>query len=583
MPRTDQDTKAPRLIRPPAAAIGQALSRAWSLPPRRNRVAVVRDVAVPMSDGTVLRADHYLPVTDRRVATVLVRSPYGRGFPYNVSAQLIAERGFHVLLQSVRGTFGSGGVFDPMRHEAADGQDTVGWLRRQHWFDGRLATYGLSYLGFVQWALAQDPPPELVAAVIQVGPHDFSRAAYHHGAFDLQNFLGWSDMVAHQETTGAVSGLWRMATSDRRLRPALNGLPVTASGRDLLGTGAPWFEGWLEHPDLADPFWAPLQCGAALERIAVPTLLVGGWQDLFLEQTLEQYQVLSGRGVPTRLLVGPWTHVEVATKGGTVMAESLAWLDRYAGLEATANGGDPDTSTPDTSTPDTSTPDTSTPAENSVRVWVGGKGAGAGWREVSGWPPAGPREQRWYLGPHGSLTANVPAATGTPPARFRYDPADPTPSVGGATMTPTAGVRDNRDLEARSDVLVFTSEPLAGPVEILGEVAAELSVSRDNPHADLFVRLCDVDEKGRSRNVCDGIVRLTAADPGDGVVRVSLLGAGHRFGLGHRLRLQVSGGAHPRFARNPGTGQVEARAQDLVPTAYQIDLGASALLLPVTG
>ena len=151
-------------------------------------------------------------------------------------------------------------------------------------------------------------------------------------------------------------------------------------------------------------------------------------------------------------------------------------------------------------------------------------------------------------------------------------------------MTPTAGVRDNRALEARADVLVFTSEPLAGPVEILGEVAAELSVARDNPHADLFVRLCDVDEKGRSRNVCDGIVRLTAADPGDGVVRVSLLGAAHQLrardtGSGSRS----AGGAHPRFARNPGTGQVEAPARDLVPTAYQIDLGASALLLPVTG
>ena len=410
MQKTDQEAKAPRLIGPAAAALGQAISRAWSLPPRRNRVAVVRDVAVPMSDGTVLRADHYLPVTDRRLATVLVRSPYGRGFPYNVlSAQLIAERGFHVLLQSVRGTFGSGGVFDPMRHEAADGQDTVAWLRRQHWFDGRLATYGLSYLGFVQWALAQDPPPELVAAVIQVGPHDFSRAAYHHGAFDLQNFLGWSDMVSHQETTGAVGGLWRMATSDRRLRPALNGLPVTASARDLLGTGAPWFEGWLEHPDLADPFWAPLQCGAALQRIAVPTLLVGGWQDLFLEQTLEQYQVLSGRGVPTRLLVGPWTHVEVATKGGAVLAESLAWLDRYAGPGVTANA----------SAPDTGAADTSTPVENSVRVWVGGKGAGAGWREVSGWPPAGPREQRWYLGPDGSLTRQRPGG--------RRDPARPVP------------------------------------------------------------------------------------------------------------------------------------------------------------
>ena len=107
-------------------------------------------------------------------------------------------------------------------------------------------------------------------------------------------------------------------------------------------------------------------------------------------------------------------------------------------------------------------PDTSTAAGNSVRVWVGGKGAGAGWREISGWPPAGPREQRWYLGPHGSLTAGGPADAGTPPARFRYDPADPTPSVGGATMTPSAGVRDNRALEARADVLVFTSEPLAG-------------------------------------------------------------------------------------------------------------------------
>ena len=117
-------------------------------------------------------------------------------------------------------------------------------------------------------------------------------------------------------------------------------------------------------------------------------------------------------------------------------------------------------------------------------------------------------------------------------------------------MTLTAGVRDNQAVEQRSDVLLFTSEPLAGPVEILGEVAAELAVARDNPHADLFVRLCDVDARGRSRNVCDGIVRLTAKDP-DGLVRVPLIGAGHRFAPGHRIRLQVAGGAHPRFARNP--------------------------------
>ena len=165
--------------------------------------------------------------------------------------------------------------------------------------------------------------------MVLVGPHDFSQAAYHDGAFDLQNFLGWSEMIAHQETTRTLSGLWRMATTERRLRPALNGAPVTASARDLLGTRAPWFEGWLEHPDATDPFWAPLQCGAALQRTTVPTLLVGGWQDLFLAQTLEQYRVLSGRGVPTRLLVGPWTHLEVETKGATAIAEGLAWLDRH--------------------------------------------------------------------------------------------------------------------------------------------------------------------------------------------------------------------------------------------------------------
>jgi putative CocE/NonD family hydrolase len=562
------EDSTPALAGPGSAVITRALGRAWSLPPRRNRVAVARNLGIPMSDGVALQADHYFPVTDRQTATVLVRTPYGRGFPFSLDVGLIAERGFHVLVQSVRGTFGSGGEFDPMRREAADGQDTVAWLRQQHWFDGRLATYGLSYLGFVQWALALDPPPELAAAVVLVGPHDFSQAAYHHGAFDLQNFLGWSEMVAHQETTGTLSGLWRMATTERRLRPALNGLPVTASARDLLGTGAPWFEGWLEHPDVTDPFWAPLQCGAALQRTTVPTLLVGGWQDLFLAQTLEQYRVLSGRGVPTRLLVGPWTHLDVGTRAGAAIAESLAWLDRYLGPAATT-GAAADAAAGE---------ETGGPPENSVRVWVGGTQA-PGWREVSGWPPAGPREQRWYLGPHGTLSPRQASAPGS--ARFRYDPADPTPSVGGAVMTFSAGVRDNQAVEQRSDVLVFTSEPLAEPLEILGEVAAELTVARDNPHADLFVRLCDVDAKGRSRNVCDGIVRLTTKDPDDGVVRVSLIGVAHQFAPGNRIRLQVAGGAHPRFGRNPGTGQVEAPARDLVPTGYQIDLAASALLLPV--
>jgi uncharacterized protein len=556
--RQSTDRRTPRPVGPAAAAVSKMLSRAWSLPPQRNFVAIDRNVQVPMSDGTVLLADHYLPTTSQPAATVLVRCPYGRGAPFSLlQAQLVAERGFHVLLQSCRGTFGSGGQFEPMRREASDGQDTVAWLRGQSWFDGRLATFGASYLGFVQWALALDPPPELVAAVVVVGPHDFSRTAYRNGAFDLYNFLSWSDLIVHQEHVNPVSGMVRTVTADRRLRSALDRAPVTEGARDLLGTGAPWFETWLEHPQLTDPFWAPLQCGAALQRISVPTLLIGGWQDLFLEQTIEQFGALAERGVPTRMLIGAWTHVDTATKAGPAFAEGLAWLERHAGQIP----GEPATG-------------------HSVRVWVGGARE---WREMATWPPDGQAPQRWYLGPDGTLSPKEPP-DGTP-ATFRYDPADPTPSVGGAILALNAGVRDNRAVEQRPDVLVFSSEPLGEPIEVIGDVTAELHVTRDNPNADLFVRLCDVDPPGdaksRSRNVCDGIVRLTDADPLSGTVRVSLIGAAHRFGRGHRLRLQVAGGAHPRFARNPGNGQVDAPAKDFVVTHYSVQ-SPSALVVSQT-
>jgi uncharacterized protein len=562
---SSRKTAHPRPLHPAAAALGRVLARTWSLPPARNRVAVERDVQVPMSDGAILLADHYIPVSVAAAATVLVRCPYGRRGPFALqNAQLLAERGFHVVLQSCRGTFGSGGEFAPMRNEITDGQDTVAWLRRQNWFDGRLVTYGASYLGFVQWALAMDPPPELVAAIVHVGPHDFSRSAYRNGVFDLYNYVAWTDLVAHQENTNPVKGLVRMATAERRLRPVLDRLPVTAGVPDLLGREPVWSERWLEHPQLTDPFWTPLQCAAALQRITVPVLLVGGWHDLFIEQTLEQYRTLAARGVPTRLLVGPWSHLDLTAKGTAAIVESMAWLDRFASPGKARSQH--------------------VASEHSVRVWVGGEGAGE-WRETPRWPAPGTTLQRWHLGAHGSLSTREPSAD-VPAVGFRYDPADPTPSPGGAILAVTGGSRDNRAVERRLDVLVFSSGPLEEPVEVVGEVAAELSVVRDNPYADLFVRLCDVDPRGRSWNVCDGIVRLTGEEPLVGTVRVSLIGAAHRFGRGHRIRLQVAGGAHPRFARNPGNGQAVAVAEDLVPTQYEIGLDAahpSMLLLPATG
>jgi len=168
-----------------------------------------------MRDGVTLLADHYAPTGAPSHGTILVRSPYGRSgaaVPAVVTyGRIFAERGYHVLWQSCRGTFGSSGDFEPMVHEADDAHDTVSWLRDQPWFEGRLATVGASYAGYTQWALLTDPPPELVTAVITVGPHDLSASLFGSGAFHLNDFLLWSDTVAHQEEDGLVGGLWRRA------------------------------------------------------------------------------------------------------------------------------------------------------------------------------------------------------------------------------------------------------------------------------------------------------------------------------------------------------------------------------------
>ena len=426
-----------------------------------------------------------------------------------------------------------------MRHEIADGQDTVAWLREQSWFEGRLATYGASYLGFVQWALAMDPPPELVAAIVHIGPHDFSRSAYRNGVFDLYNYVSWSDLIAHQERTRALPALVRLATAERRLRPVLDRLPVEAGFRDLLGREPTSSERWLEHPQLGDPFWAPLQCGAALERITVPVLVVGGWHDLFIEQTLEQYRTLTARGVPTRLLVGLWTHLDLTNKGSAAVVESLAWLDRYAG---------PRKSGPRPASAGAARPD------RSVRIGVGGEGRGSGASSPTGRRPA-PRSSagtsaRTARSAPGAVLEGRPSASATTRPTLRRRRA-------ARSWRLTGGSRDNRAVERRLDVLVFSSDPLDEPLEVIGEVAAELSVTRDNAYADLFVRLCDVDPRGRSWNICDGIVRLTDAR------------SAHRHGAGEpdrrgapvrpRAPDQAPGGRRSAPAVRPQPGQRAGR------------------------
>jgi uncharacterized protein len=298
---------------PPGLAsrvIDSITRRVMGLSHRKGGYRVAKAIPVPTGDGIQLLTDHYIP-EGRAAGTILMRGPYGRGFPANNTfGALFAGAGLHVLIQSVRGTFGSTGAHEPFVTEAADGQDTVAWLRTQPWFDGRLATMGGSYLGLCQWALLEDPPPELRACVIVVGPHDFGRALYGTGAFSPAMGFGWNEAMATQGMGGQFSRLARMLTVEKRTHSGLYHLPLARAAEPLLHGRAAWYNDWLSHEDLDDWFWEPYRHPMALQQIQVPTLLVGGWQDIFLAQTIEQYLTLRDRHVDAALTVGPWTHLD---------------------------------------------------------------------------------------------------------------------------------------------------------------------------------------------------------------------------------------------------------------------------------
>jgi putative CocE/NonD family hydrolase len=515
---------------------------------------ITRDIPIATRDGITLLADHLAPTGVSR-GTLLLRGPYGFSGPMMSSiGGVYALRGYHVVLARCRGTFGSGGQFDPMVNEVNDAADTVAWLREQPWFTGRFATIGQSYLGFTQWALLMDPPPELATAVIQVAPHDFSRVAYLGGAFTLHDFLTWTDLVTHQEGSNALRQLPGMITETRRVGGALRSLPIARAAEPLCGDRATWFEGWVSHRDLDDPFWKPMQLRAALDRVQVPVLLQTGWQDIFLQQTLGHYEYLRDRGVDVALTVGPWTHYGFAFRGGTVaVPESLDWF-----AEHLANSGPRVRTSP-------------------VRTFITGAKQ---WQDLPTWPPP---VKTWTLYPRadGSLAeVTVDSTVSSGPRSFTYDPNDPTPTVGGRVMSRVyGGYKNDTALAKRPDVLTFTGQPLTRSVLAAGTPVIELDHHTDNPHVDLFVRISEVNAKGKSRNVSDGFLRLSP-EQSNGVVRIEMDPINHRFAAGSQIRLMVAGGSFPHWERQLGTDEDPALGTTMRASRRTINLSGTRLELP---
>ncbi|MBT2211529.1 CocE/NonD family hydrolase [Actinomadura sp. NEAU-AAG7] len=523
-----------------------------------HRVRVERDLEVPAADGVTLLADRYAPADVERAPVVLVRSPYGRRGPFGLMCgQAFASQGFQAVVQSARGGFGSGGVFEPL-DEREDGLATIAWLREQEWFGGAFAMHGPSYLGYVQWAVAAEAGPALKALSMQVTASTFRDAVNVGGAFALESALIWVDLTARMKHS--LSGITTGIMSPRRARrAALSGRPLAELDRLATGAQQRFFQELLANG--ADtPFWDRRDFSATVSRVDAPVNMTGGWYDIFLPWQLRDYAALRAAGHRPYLTIGPWFHADQRMMRGSV-GEAVKWFRAHL-LD-----------------------DPSQLREQPVRLFVTGA---AEWREFPDWPVPGMAEERWHLQPDGALAPAGPPESD--PDSYRYDPRHPTPFLGGPTLLgETRPSTDQRRLERRRDVLTYTSAVLEEDLEIIGPVAADLRVRSNREHTDFVVRLCDVAPDGESLNLCEGMRRLVPGAPeagADGVRRVAveLWPAGHRFRRGHRVRVQVASGAYPRVARNPGTGEPIGTATAML-TADQEVLHSpahpSAVLLPV--
>ena len=542
-----------------ARAVGRA-------EPGPYEIEIQRDLRVPMDDGVELLADLITPVgAPAGSATILLRGPYGRRGLSAVAARSLARQGCTVIYQSCRGTFGSGGRFTPFVDEEADGLATHRWVRAQPWFSGTLVTYGPSYLGFTQWAVAgrlrrEQPDEAPDGYVLLITTPDFGAPTWYGGTFSLQTALGWSRTM---DRIGRGSSMLTMMLPDPKLRRAFGVLPL---GRgDVAATGHPlhWYRDWIAHELVGDDYWERISYESSVTDITAPVLMVTGWYDLFLPWQLRTYAALVEAGNQPWLTIGPWAHVSPQMAGPT-HADTVAFLRERVG-------------------------DTPSTRRSPVRAYRTGAER---WHDLPAWPPPGVTGEEWFLRSDGGFG---PAGATGGLTSYVYEPNDPTPSVGGPSLErATTLPEDNARHERRRDVISFRSAPLAAPLTLAGESMARLRVRGSAPSFDVFVRITDVRPDGRVITVCDGIRRIGSiatreGDPApdeDGFreIEIVLLPTFHEFAAEHRIGVQISSGSHPLYARNPGTGEPAASAERTVPSRQEISHDgpwASRIELPV--
>jgi len=529
-------------------------------------VRVESDVDVPMRDGCQLKADIYYPVTSEPAPALLMRIPYGKELAEtNVYANpaWFAARGYLVIVQDVRGRGASEGRFDPFLHEAEDGYDTVEWVARLPECSGRVAMYGFSYVGATQLLAASQRPPHLsciIPAHAAVNFHD--KWTFRGGALQWAFVSYWAYFLSMD----AAIRMNDLQTAEQ----ISNGLPNVGSYFSTLPTAsfpafphelAPYFEEWLEHRT-ADTYWKAR--GARPDEVAweTPAMHIAGWYDIFCDSTFETFAAMKALGVPQRLVVGPWWHMPwspnlgIRDFGENAKSQASEWVLQWADIWCR---------------------DEPPKATTSIDYFVLGDDT---WRTSITWPPSEARPSSYFLDSRGSansINGDGILATSPPvssePDRYIHNPLDPVPSRGGRSccfsFVSPMGPADQSDVEARNDVLVFTTEWLQHPIIIAGPVELVLYASSSAEDTDFTAKLVDVASDGRTANICDGIIRARHRDGGDdaflqpGQIYEFTLELGNiaaKFEAGHRIRLEVASSNFPAFDRSPGTRQSPSEA-----------------------
>lgn len=575
------------LILPLAALLVTGSASAADQPP--YAVTFEGGVTLKTRDGVTLRADIYRPKADGKFPVLIRRSPYNK---YSAIGDGIsqASRGYVYIAQDVRGRESSEGEWYPFKHEAADGYDTVEWAASLPYSSGKVGLLSGSYEGITQLFAAMAAPPHLVTMYPGVAPSGmYEQLAYNDGAFMLALAQAWSGALSVNEFARHLSPGSNAKYWDAMHAPADYHL-LDMGRREEVGL---YYHDWIKHPDF-DDYWKAFSFEQNYEKFTVPALHWGAWYDLFLVGTIKNYMGIKARGGTEaarrgqRLLITPGGHAGMGPKIGDVDfgAASVPKLGDYGNrwFDWHLKGIDDGIS-----------------KEKPVRIFVMGENV---YRDEDDWPLARAVSTRFHL--HSGGRANSASgdglisrdAPGAEPAdRFVYDPAKPVPTLGGAILgitQPPAGPYDQRPIETREDVLVYTSAPFEQPMEVTGPLALEAYISSSAVDTDLVGKLVDVYPDGKAINLSEGVLRLRYRDsferqelmqPGRIYkVAVDLWATSNVFLPGHRLRLEITSSSYPRFDRNLNTGASTLLSTEAVKATNLIHHDRdhpTALILPV--